>query len=53
VRLPPPFLAVTLCPQVSASMNRSELKHGLGEWFLLAVLLVLGLLVVVLHILHR
>jgi hypothetical protein len=49
----PSFPAVTLCPQASASMDRSELKHELGEWFLLAVLLVLGLLVVVLHILNR
>ena len=34
-------------------MNRSELKQELGEWFLLGILLFLGLLVIVLHVLHR
>jgi hypothetical protein len=34
-------------------MNRSELKHELGEWFLLTALLVLGILAVILHVLHR
>ena len=34
-------------------MNRSELKHELGEWFLLTILLILGVLIVVVHILHR
>jgi hypothetical protein len=34
-------------------MNRSAPKEGLGEWLLLAVLLLLGALVVVLHVLHR
>ena len=34
-------------------MNRSELKQEAGEWLLLGILLFLGLLVVVLHILHR
>ncbi len=34
-------------------MNRSTLKQELGERLLLAVLLVLGILVVVMHFLHR
>jgi len=34
-------------------MNGSTPKQGLGEWFLLAILLLLGVLVVVMHILHR
>ena len=34
-------------------MNRSALKQGMGEWFLVALLLVLGALIVILHILHR
>ena len=34
-------------------MNRSELKQGAGEWFLLGILLFLGLLVIVLHALRR
>jgi len=34
-------------------MNRSELKQGAGEWFLLGILLFLGFLVVVQFILHR
>jgi hypothetical protein len=34
-------------------MNRSTLKQELGERLLVAVLLVLGLLVVIMHLLHR
>jgi hypothetical protein len=34
-------------------MNRSTLKQELGERLLLVVLLVLGILVVVMHFLHR
>jgi len=34
-------------------MNRSEVKQGAGEWLLLGVLLFLGLLVIILHVLHR
>jgi hypothetical protein len=34
-------------------MNRSTFKQELGERILLAVLLVLGVLVVIMHILHR
>ncbi len=34
-------------------MNGGTPKQGLGEWLLLAVLLLLGVLVVVMHILHR
>jgi hypothetical protein len=34
-------------------MNRSTLKQELGERLLLAVLLVLGILAVIMHILHR
>jgi hypothetical protein len=34
-------------------MNGSTPKQGLGEWLLLAVLLLLGVLVVVLHMLQR
>jgi len=33
-------------------MNRSELKQGAGEWFLLGILLFLGVLVVVQFILR-
>jgi hypothetical protein len=34
-------------------MNRSTFRQGLGERLLLAVLLVLGILVVIVHILRR
>ncbi len=34
-------------------MNGSAPKQGLGEWLLLAVLLLLCVLVVVMHVLHR
>jgi hypothetical protein len=34
-------------------MNRSTLKQELVERLLVAVLLVLGLLVVIMHLLHR
>jgi hypothetical protein len=34
-------------------MNGSTPKQGLGEWFLLVILLLLGVLVVVMHILRR
>jgi hypothetical protein len=34
-------------------MNRSTFKEELGERLLLALLLVLGVLVVVMHVLHR
>jgi hypothetical protein len=34
-------------------MNRSAMKHEMGERFLLAVLLFLGALVVILHVLLR
>jgi len=34
-------------------MNRSELKQGMAEWFLVALLAVLGVLIVILHILRR
>jgi hypothetical protein len=34
-------------------MNRSTFKQELGERLLLALLLVLGVLVVVMHVLHR
>jgi hypothetical protein len=34
-------------------MNRSTFKQELGERLLLALLLVLGVLVVIMHILHR
>jgi hypothetical protein len=34
-------------------MNGSTPKEWLGEWLLLAVLLLLGVLVVVMHILQR
>jgi hypothetical protein len=34
-------------------MNRSTFKQELGERLLLALLLVLGVLVVIMHVLHR
>ena len=34
-------------------MSRIALKHGMGERFLLAVLLVLGALVIILRVFHR
>jgi len=42
-----------LTATVGTPMNRSELKHELGEWFFVTLVLVLGVVIVILHILHR
>jgi hypothetical protein len=47
------FPAVMLTAAAGKPMNRSELKQGAGEWFVLGILLFLGLLLIVLHVLHR
>ena len=44
---------MTFTAKADTPVNRSELKQGASEWFVIGILLFLGLLVVVQFILRR